>query len=82
MNKTDFLDRRIHHCNHCDRSFGLKELNISSVDCPTDGSGIMILRVTCPVCHHRMRRISTNHRKVKKALEDYLRDRNMEIDGQ
>lgn len=74
MKESELLDRKHHYCKHCKRSFSLRELNISSVEYPTHERGTMILWVSCPNCHHRIRRIGTNHKRVKNVLENYIKE--------
>lgn len=81
MKEDEFLDRKLHYCKHCKKSFSTREVKISSVYYPS-GTGKIVLGISCPLCHHRIRSLRTSHRKIKKVLEDYLRERNMEIDGQ
>jgi len=76
MSDSDFLDRRIHYCKACKKSYCIRDLHITRAFYTSHN--YLMLYVTCPN-KHRLRGICGHKRKDRKVIEEYLESMKVSI---
>ena len=69
MARSDFLDREVHYCKACKKSYCIQDLTITQASYGFHNR--ITIHVTCPK-KHRMAWIIVHRNKDKKAIEEYL----------
>jgi len=69
MVHSDFLDRKVHYCKACKKSYCIRDLTITKAYYVFHNH--IRLNVSCPN-KHRMKGIVLHRRKDKKVIINYL----------